>query len=135
VEGYADALAKPVASTPATAKSQLPDITKRTAVQASAMHDWLGLWRDPWFGDVRICAVGKGVEWRSEKSEKMHGQLTRLGGRTLLVWGDEAVDENAWLNFTGNGQTRRLRMAKFDPHGDFSSDYEDLDFQRVGDCD
>ena len=135
VDGYANALAKPAISTPATAHAPLPDLRKRTAVRPAAMRNWLGVWRDPWFGDVRICGVGQHVEWRSAKSEKMHGQITQLDSRMLLVWQDEAVDENAWLDFTGNGQSRRLRMAKFDPHGDFSSDYEDLDFQRVGDCD
>ena len=31
-------------------------------------------------------------------------------------------------------QPATLRMAKLDPKGDFSSDYEDLLFQRIGDC-
>ena len=101
----------------------------------SQMQAWLGIWRDPWFGDVRICAVGEGVEWRSLKSPKMHGKVGELGGRYLLRWDDIAVDENAWLDFSGEGDARRLRMAKLDPDGDFSSDYEDLAFVRVGGCD
>ena len=32
------------------------------------------------------------------------------------------------------GQPTTLRMAKVNPLGDFSFDYEDLDLQRVGDC-
>jgi hypothetical protein len=27
-----------------------------------------------------------------------------------------------------------MRMRKVDPEGDFSSDFEDLDFTRTGDC-
>ena len=27
-----------------------------------------------------------------------------------------------------------MRYRKLDPDGDFSDDFEDLDFQRVGDC-
>ena len=30
--------------------------------------------------------------------------------------------------------TSRSRKSKIDPDGDFSSDYEDLDFVRVGGC-
>ena len=134
VAGYADELAKPPAAA-AAKKPVLPDIAARTPVAPAQVRDWLGTWRDPWFGDVRICAAGKGVEWRSLKSPKMHGRIATLGGRYLLVWDDEAVDENAWLAFSGNGAARVLRMAKFNPDGDFSSDYEDLAFARIGGCD
>ncbi len=45
-----------------------------------------------------------------------------------------AVSE-AWLRFSPNGVAASgLKMAKLDPDGDFSDDFEDLDFQRVGDC-
>jgi CubicO group peptidase (beta-lactamase class C family) len=132
VDGYADALTKPATS--ASHSPALPTIAQRSAVQPAQMQAWLGVWRDPWFGDVRICAVDGGVEWRSLKSPKMHGRISRLDGRDLLIWGDEAVDENAWLQFSGSGDKRRLQMAKFDPKGDFSSDYEDLDFKHIGDC-
>lgn len=133
VEGYADALATPppaAAPTPA-----LPDIARRQPVSASELREWLGVWRDPWFGEVRICAAGDAVEWRSAKSPKMHGRIGRLDGRHLLVWDDEAVDENAWLTFSREGGKPGLRMAKFHPDGDFSSDYEDLAFVRERGCD
>ena len=134
VAGYADELAKPT-STPASApKPQLPDIAARKPVTPSQLRKWLGIWRDPWFGDVRLCAVGDGVEWRSLKSPKMHGKVGQLDGRYVLHWDDIAVDENAWLDFSGEGDTRQLRMAKLNPDGDFSSDYEDLAFVRAGGC-
>ena len=65
----------------------------------------------------------------------MHGSVSRLDGRHFVHWDDEAVDEDAWLDFSGSGDARALHMAKHDPDGDFSSDYEDLAFSRVGDCD
>jgi hypothetical protein len=136
VTGYADDLERPAAPAPSVALvPRLPDIAERTPVRPQELRDWLGVWRDPWFGEVRICAVGDTVEWRSAKSPKMHGRIGRLDGRYLLVWDDEAVDENAWLAFARQGGARSLRMAKFDPDGDFSSDYEDLAFSRERDCD
>ena len=135
VAGYADELGKPAATTTAATKPKLPDIAARKPVPVAELRDWLGTWRDPWFGEVRICAAGKGVEWRSAKSPKMHGRIGKLDGRYLLHWDDSAVDLDAWLEFSGEGDARRLRMAKTDPDGDFSSDYEDLDFARVGGCD
>ncbi|MEO6155522.1 MAG: penicillin-binding protein, partial [Thermomonas sp.] len=70
---------------------------------------------------------------------KMHGKVSTLDGRYLLHWDDIAVDVDAWLDFSGNGESgtgesRRLHMAKIDPDGDFSSDYEDLAFSRIGGC-
>ncbi len=133
VAGYADALARPATSA-GKPKPPLPDVSRRVPATAAQLRDWLGTWRDPWFGEVRICAVGDGVEWRSAKSPKMHGRIGLLDGRHVLVWDDPAVDIDAWLDFSGAGDARRLHMAKVDPDGDFSSDYEDLAFVRTGGC-
>ena len=136
VDGYADDLARPVApAAVVSTKPALPDIAARVPVTAAQMRAWLGTWRDPWFGEVRICEVGDGVEWRASKSPRMHGRISRLAGRHFLHWDDEAVDEDAWLDFSGSGDGRSLRMAKRNPAGDFSSDYEHLAFTRVGGCD
>src|SRR3546814_17437620 len=96
-----------------------------TCVLSDEMRQWLGTWRYPWFGEVRICPVGDGVEWRSAKSPRMHGMVSRLQGRHFLHWDDPAVDLDAWLDFSVEDGVPRLRMAKLDPDGDFSSDYED----------
>jgi CubicO group peptidase (beta-lactamase class C family) len=133
VDGYADALARP-ATDGGTPKAPLPDVARRVPATPAQLRGWLGTWRDPWFGEVRLCAVGDGVEWRSAKSPKMHGRVGRLDGRYLVVWDDPSVDIDAWLDFSGTGTVRRLHMAKVDPDGDFSSDYEDLAFARVGGC-
>ncbi len=135
VSGYADELLKPANASTSAPKAALPDIAKRRPASAEALQQWQGTWRDPWFGDVRICPVGDSVEWRSLKSPKMHGKVGMLDGRYLLHWDDIAVDIDAWLDFSVAGEARQLHMAKTDPDGDFSSDYEDLSFTRVGSCD
>lgn len=136
VDGFADELAKPASTTGVSkAKPPLPDIGKRTPVAPAQMQGWLGTWRDPWFGEVRLCAVDGAVEWRSAKSPKMHGRVGELDGRYLLHWDDPSVDLDAFLAFSAGSAGPRMRMAKIDPGGDFSSDYEDLDFVRVGGCD
>ena len=136
VTGYADEVARPASSNgAATSKPSLPDAGKRTPVAPAQLAGWLGTWRDPWFGEVRLCAVDGAVEWRSLKSPKMHGRVGELDGRYLLHWDDPAVDLDAFLMFSAGSSGPRMRMAKIDPAGDFSSDYEDLDFLRVGGCD
>jgi CubicO group peptidase (beta-lactamase class C family) len=132
VDALADVVDQEATSKPAP--SRVPDIAGRRAVGADALHAWLGLWRDPWFGDVRICPEGAGVVWRSIKSPRMHGAVSRLGSRYLVHWDDPGVDVDAWLDFAVHGDARVLHMAKVDPEGDFSSDYEDLAFRRVSGC-
>ena len=65
----------------------------------------------------------------------MTGTVMRLGNRYLVHW-DGSGNLDAWLDFHAarGSQPITLTMAKLDPQGDFSSDYEDLDFQRSGDC-
>jgi CubicO group peptidase (beta-lactamase class C family) len=133
VDALADALDQETAAKPAP--SRAPDLPGRRAVEANALRPWLGVWRDPWFGDVRICPQEGGVAWRSLKSPRMHGAVSRLGERYLVHWDDPGVDVDAWLDFAGRGDARTLHMAKVDPEGDFSSDYEDLAFRRVRGCD
>jgi hypothetical protein len=62
--------------------------------------------------------------------------VMRLGKRYLLRWDDRSVSPDAWLDFhpAASGQPVSLTMGKLDPQGDFSSDYEDLHFSRIGDC-
>ena len=64
----------------------------------------------------------------------MTGDVMRAGDRLLVDWDDDRVDVEPWLTFTAAGKPATLTMAKVDPEGDFSSDYEDLSFTRVGAC-
>jgi hypothetical protein len=116
--------------------SSEPDTSMREPVAPGRLRVGTGLWRDPWFGEVSICARGDTVRFRSAKSPLFTGTVMRVGERYLVDWDDESVSAEAWLDFSaGDGATApRLRMAKVDPQADFSFDYEDLDFMRVGDC-
>ena len=125
----ADLAADRSASTPHAAL----DVGARRPATPAELQGLLGLWRDPWFADVAICADGQHVRWRSAKSPLMRGTLMRVGERTLVDWDADSVDAEAWLAFpTGDAPT--LRMSKVDAEADFSFDYEDLAFVRAGDC-
>src|SRR5690606_36848038 len=77
---------------------------------------------------------GDAVECRSAKSPKMHGRVATIHDGYIVHWDDPRVDPDARLDFSGEGDERTLRMAKSDPEGDSSSDYEDLRFTLTGDC-
>jgi microsomal dipeptidase-like Zn-dependent dipeptidase/D-alanyl-D-alanine dipeptidase/CubicO group peptidase (beta-lactamase class C family) len=131
VAALADELDKDAAS---PARSRAPDTSARRPATAEALRPWLGVWRDPWLGPVSVCAQDGAVRWVAAKSPRLRGQVMALGDDWLVQWDDDGLDA-AWLRFAGAGASARLRMAKVDPDADFSSDYEDLAFERVGDCD
>jgi CubicO group peptidase (beta-lactamase class C family) len=108
----------------------------RLAITPGELDGQLGRYRDPWFGEVAICAQGQGVRFAATKSPKLSGRIMRANGRLLVDWDDADVDAEAWLDFatTADGKATTLAMAKVDPDADFSYDYEDLAFNRIGAC-
>lgn len=135
---YADALAREREAALAAGTAGLPEDARapRTAATPAALRQWLGEYRDPWFGEVSICAAGDGVRFESAKSPRLSGPVLEAAGRLLVDFDTLGADADAWLDFSAGdaGGPARLAMAKVDPEADFSYDYEDLGFVRTGDC-
>jgi CubicO group peptidase (beta-lactamase class C family) len=106
---------------------------QRTVAAPAALSPWLGRYRDPWFGEVSICKDDGRVDFVAAKSPRLNGTIMRAGERWLVDWRDESIDVDAWLSFAA-GEPPTLTMSKVDPDADFSYDFEDLRFTRVGDC-
>jgi len=134
VAEYADASKKTEAA--AAPARHVPDVSAHSAATVAQLQPWLGVWRDPWFGEVSICRHDDAVRFAAAKSPLLAGRVMQLGKRYLIDWDDERVDAQAWLDFSEAGKHERtLRMAKVDPDADFSFDFEDLAFKRERDCD
>ncbi|WP_394541548.1 serine hydrolase [Lysobacter enzymogenes] len=131
VAWYADAIEREAA---APAASRAPDTSRRRPVAPAELRGRLGVYRDPWFGEVGLCARGGEVEFASRKSPLMTGKIVRVGPRLLVDWDAEEVDAEAWIDFAAAAEPAAFSMSKLDPDADFSYDYEDLAFARVGDC-
>jgi len=121
---------------PSAAPTLTMPAAPRAAVTARDLAPWTGVYRDPWFGDARICPRGDDVRFEAAKSPRLSGRILRRGQRLLVDWDDPAVDAEAWLDFAvaPDGGVN-LRMAKVDQDADFSYDYEDLAFARIRRCD
>ncbi|TWI03560.1 CubicO group peptidase (beta-lactamase class C family) [Luteimonas cucumeris] len=119
-----------------TAARPVPDTSLRIAASSTAMQQWLGVYRDPWFGEVSICPKQDAVHFTSAKSPMLAGKVMQLDDRFLVDWDAESVDTEPWLAFVaaGKNQPAAMTMAKIDPDADFSYDYEDLHFSRVRGC-
>ena len=133
VRWYADAIARQAKSLPPS--SAAPDIAAARPVSATELARWTGIYRDPWFGDITLCPRDGKLRFGSAKSPRLAGDVLRLDKRYLVHW-DGGAELDAWLDFqpAAGDQPASLRMAKLDPLGDFSADYEDLHPQRVDDC-
>jgi CubicO group peptidase (beta-lactamase class C family) len=113
-----------------TQESQPPALARHKPA-ASALASQLGIYRDPWFGEVAICARDGAIDFTSAKSAMLSGEVMQAGERLLVDWRDDSIDAEAWLDFS---TPATLQLSKVDPEADFSYDYEDLLFTRVGDC-
>lgn len=118
----------------ADADGKTPDTSSRKAIATAALKDRLGIYQDPWFGEVAICPKGEGVGFASDKSPMLTGTVMGVGNRFLVDWDNDRVDTEAWLDFATAQGRSILTLAKTDPEGDFSYDYEDLHFERIRDC-
>ena len=103
-------------------------------VEPDSVRDVLGIYRDPWFGEVSVCPHGSGVRFVAAKSPRLSGTLLQVADRVLVDWHDESVDVDAWLDFSTDQATSVMSMAKVDPEADFSFDFEDLRFVRTAPC-
>lgn len=109
----------------------------RSAVRPDDIASVLGVYRDPWFGEIRLCPEEGVVRWRSKKSPRLYGRIERAGERLLVAWEHPAAEgADAWLDLSpAEGGSTTMRMAAIDPETDFSFDFHDLSPHRTHDCD
>lgn len=132
IADYARALARERDALPA--ERRVPDTSARRPVAAGEADVPLGVYRDPWFGEARVCAADGGVAFAAAKSPQLAGRLMRAGEGVLIDWDDDAIDVEAWATFERDAGRVRLGLRKVDPEADFSYDFEDLAFERIADC-
>ncbi len=113
-----------------------PDTRQRRRATPRALSSWTGHYRDPWFGEVSLCAKGDRVRFSAARSPMLTGTVMQVGDHWLVDWDDDSVDAEAWLHFTAaqSGGDAGLKLSHVDPDADFSYDYADLDFQRTQAC-
>jgi CubicO group peptidase (beta-lactamase class C family) len=95
------------------------------------LSQFVGRYRDPWFGDVLISLEDGQLVFSSDKSPKLKGPLVYdEGDRFTIRWIDRTLEADAYILFEPGekGGVTKMSMSKlFD--GDY--DFEDLDFTKV----
>jgi CubicO group peptidase (beta-lactamase class C family) len=88
-----------------------------------------GTYQDAWFGKVSISNSNGKLEFLSEKSPRLKGELFRYSAATYIVkWYDRSLDADAYCVFVldKEGKPVSFTMEAISPLTDFSFDFQDL---------
>ncbi|MFC4527137.1 serine hydrolase [Dyella halodurans] len=98
------------------------------------LSDYVGVYRDPWYGTATLGRDGKGALTLSfDHSPGMHGTLEHVQYDTFRThWAMPDV-EDAYVTFAlkPDGSIDQMTMKAISPIADFSWDYQDLRFTPV----
>jgi CubicO group peptidase (beta-lactamase class C family) len=110
-----------------------------TSIQAAwghaflALDAYVGVYHDPWRGDVTVKKQGEKLRMVFSRTTDMQGDLQAMKGNVFAVrWDDRTLKADALVNFrTGmDGSVSGMTMAPLSPTTDFSFDFQDLDFTK-----
>lgn len=128
---YADIRARSLAN----AASQIAaDQADANAEPLLPLDDYIGTYRDPWFGDVSVSKKDGGLYFTAHKSSKLKGPLLPYKYNTFkAIWDNRSFKADAYAMFSMNfeGKVDGLKMKAISPLTDFSYDFHDLDFTKL----
>jgi hypothetical protein len=105
---------------------------QKTETTKPMLKNYLGTYKDPWFGDVTISEVNGKMHFQAKNSPKLKGDMTFYKGNTFIVkWYDRSLDADAFVNFTLDNEAKAdgFKMEAISPLTDFSFDFQDLNFK------
>ena len=96
--------------------------------------DYLGIYKDPWFGKMEVF-FNKGQLWiKSYRSPKLNGPMRFYKANTFAVkweYQDMNADAFAIFGLDEEGKPQQLSLKGISPNIDFSFDFQDLRLTRV----
>lgn len=110
------------------------EATKKAGVKTD-LTPFAGTYRDNWLGDVTISLKDGQLFFAAKHSPKLSGQLLAYKGNTFVVkWNYRSMEADAFAMFSvdENGVPSGMKMKPVSPATDFSFDFQDLDFVKVG---
>ena len=131
----------------ASARAERSDKAKKAVEEAFANRDadstpslplenYVGTYRDPWYGDVFVDREEDGLVMRFSRSELLTGSLEHFQYDTFIArWLERSLHGDAYVTFTlgADGTVEAIRMKALSPDTDFSFDFHHLDLTRVVD--
>jgi CubicO group peptidase (beta-lactamase class C family) len=94
-----------------------------------------GKYRDAWYGGMTIASAGGGLTITFDKTPLLTGALEHWQHDTFVArWSDRELRADAFVTFglTPEGEIDTVKMRAVSPDSDFSYDFQDLLFKRIG---
>lgn len=98
------------------------------------LKNYLGLYKDEWFGKMEVFMKGNQLWMKSHRSPKLNGPMLYYKANTFAVkWEYQDMNADAFAIFSldEEGRAQELKMKGISPNIDFSFDFQDLDLKRV----
>jgi len=121
----------------AAAEKKLPDAVNDnigSGTVARPFTDYVGAYKDPWFGIVDIKKQGSEIRFTARKTINLKGTLEPFEHNTFIVrWDNRGFEADAYARFQTDtsGSINGMTMTRVDPAADWSFDFQDLDFEKV----
>ncbi|MCI5057944.1 MAG: serine hydrolase [Flavobacteriales bacterium] len=96
--------------------------------------NYIGTYKDPWFGKVNVLEKNKKLWFECERQPKLNGEMFYYKANSFAIkweYQDMKADAFAIFKLDEEGMAEGLRMKGIAPDIDFSFDFEDLNFERI----
>ena len=100
-----------------------------TAGPSLPLAKYAGVYRDPWYGDVKVEEERGALVIRMMRTPGMVGDLQHWQHDTFVArWRDRELRADAYVTFALNpdGSIDQVKLAPASPEVDFSFDFQDL---------
>lgn len=97
-------------------------------------EDYIGIYKDNWFGNVEVFDKNGTLWMRCHRSPKLNGPMQLYKANTFAVkweYQDMNADIFAMFSLDEEGKALGLKMKGISPDIDFSFDFQDLDLYRI----
>ena len=112
----------------------------KTVAKANSKHinpkDYIGVYEDAWFGKAEVFMNNGKLWFKSYRAPKLNGPMGYYKANTFAIkWEYQHMDGDAFALFSldEEGKAQGITMKGISPRIDFSFDFQDLSFKRVGD--
>ena len=110
----------------------------KTVKSANSDHlkfeDYIGVYKDNWFGKVEVFMKDDKLWFKSYRSPKLNGQMFYYKANSFAIkWEYQDMNADAFAMFflDEEGKAQGIKMKGISPNIDFSFDFKDLDFKRI----
>jgi CubicO group peptidase (beta-lactamase class C family) len=98
------------------------------------VKDYIGIYKDKWFGKVEVFMDKDQLWFKSYRSPKLNGPMFYYKANAFAIkWEYQDMNADAFAIFSldEEGKAQSIRMKGISPNIDFSFDFQDLDLQRT----